>query len=178
MNPACRLSVAVAVVAVAGTVLWGCGSPQTGQPSAIASGQAPVGTYADTGSTGTASPQPSATATGSGGGTSPADAADLKRVELVGVGIGADDKYISVQFKAPPRLARKWQPGMLYVVDERTDLVYDKVPNVPILGSLLGRPMKEGQIGYVMLVNSPPLQSGDEVTVVLGEFKQQHVVVQ
>jgi hypothetical protein len=50
---------------------------------------------------------------------------------------------------------------------------------MPLLGPLIGRPAHAGQIGYVMFVNTPPgLQSGARVTVVLGDFKQEHVIVQ
>jgi len=72
-------------------------------------------------------------------------------------------------------LARRWQAGMLYVVDERTRRVYDSIPVVPVVGALLGRPQSTGQTGYVMLVNAPPLAAGAIVTVVLGSFKKTHV---
>jgi hypothetical protein len=95
----------------------------------------------------------------------------------VSVGLGADGKYIAVNFKAPVKLARRWWPGMLYVVDERTQKVYDGVPTVAILGPLLGRPKVAGQTGYVMLINKPALAAGARVTVVLGSFKKRHVRV-
>jgi hypothetical protein len=49
---------------------------------------------------------------------------------------------------------------------------------MPILGPLLGRPQHEGQIGYVMLFNtSLGIKPGSVVTVVLGDFRQEHVTV-
>jgi len=146
------------------SLIAACGSTSAGeiQPSAITAGQSPIDT---------ATPAASGGSHASDGATS----AELARVRLVSVEIGADGHYIAVHFKAPPRLARTWQPGMLSVVDERTRRVYDDVPNVPVLGPLLGKPKVEGQTGYVMLLNSPPLAVGDKVTVVLGSFKKAHV---
>ena len=160
------------------SLIAACGSTSAGeiQPSAITAGQSPIDTYSDTESGSVAAPD-AATPAASGGShaSDGATSAELARVRLVSVEIGADGHYIAVHFKAPPRLARTWQPGMLSVVDERTRRVYDDVPNVPVLGPLLGKPKVEGQTGYVMLLNSPPLAVGDKVTVVLGSFKKAHV---
>ena len=47
-----------------------------------------------------------------------------------------------------------------------------------MIGPLIARPKEDGQLGYVMFMNAPqPLQPGSRVTVVLGNFKQEHVVV-
>jgi hypothetical protein len=47
------------------------------------------------------------------------------------------------------------------------------------LGPLISRPATAGQTGYVMLVNAPTrLNPGAVVTVVLGKYKQKHVLVQ
>jgi len=100
-------------------------------------------------------------------------------VELLGVSFGADGAYIYVQFKADPKVAEKFWPGVLSVVDEATGAVYNEVPVMPVIGPLIARPKQEGQLGYVMLVNAPPgLRSGSIVTVVLGDFRQEHVTVQ
>ena len=99
-------------------------------------------------------------------------------VELVGVSIGTESGLILVQFRAPRRVADKWRQGMVYVVDEATGALYNGIPVMPIVGPLFARPLNAGQIGYVMFSNiAPGLRQGAMVTVVLGEFKQEHVVV-
>jgi hypothetical protein len=95
---------------------------------------------------------------------------------LVNVEIGQESGTILVQFKAPPSLARKWQQGSVYVVDEATGNVYSEIPVAPVIGPLFARPKEAGQVGYVMFSNAPTaLQPGTRVTVVLGDFKQEHV---
>jgi hypothetical protein len=112
-----------------------------------------------------------------GGGT-PQGAATAQ-VRLVGVSVGTESGLILVQFKANPSVARKWQQGAVYVVDEATGAIYNEIPVLPVVGPLFGRPKDEDQIGYVMLVNAPSeLRAGAIVTVVLGDFSQQHVTVQ
>ena len=97
---------------------------------------------------------------------------------MLGVEIGRESGLILVQFKAPPSLARKWQQGMVYVVDEATGSLYNEIPVAPVVGPLFARPKVAGQTGYVMFSNAPvALQAGSRVTVVLGDFKQQHVAV-
>jgi hypothetical protein len=99
-------------------------------------------------------------------------------VELLGVEVGRESGLILVQFKAPPSLARRWQQGSVYVVDEATGSVYSEIPVAPVVGPLFGRPKVVGQTGYVMFSNAPvALQAGSGVTVVLGDFKQEHVTV-
>jgi hypothetical protein len=100
-------------------------------------------------------------------------------VEIVGVGFGADGGLIIVQFTAPPREAQTWWQGSVYVEDEATGARYTEIPVMPVVGPLIGRPIRAGQLGYVMLVNSPvPLASGAVVTVVLGKNRFEHVPVQ
>jgi hypothetical protein len=97
---------------------------------------------------------------------------------LLGVGFAADGAYVHVQFKAPPQVARGWKQGNVYVTDEATGIVYKDIPVMPILGPLIGHPQYGGQIGYVMLFNtSSGIKSGSVVTVVLGDFRQEHVTV-
>ncbi len=99
-------------------------------------------------------------------------------VELLGVGFAADSGYIMIQFKAEPRLTHSWMQGTVYVVDESSGTIYNEIPVLPNIGPLLARPKQAGQLGYVMLINTPPgIHHGSIVTVVLGDFKQEHVTV-
>jgi len=105
--------------------------------------------------------------------------ADLSAVQIVRVEVGTESGLILVQFKAPPVVARKWQQGMVYVVDEATGTLYNEVPVLPVVGPLFARPMEAGQFGHVMFVNmNSSLHPGAQVTVVLGAFRQEHVTVQ
>jgi hypothetical protein len=100
-------------------------------------------------------------------------------VELTGVSFGVDGDFISVQFRAQPQIARQWMQGNVYLVDEATGFKYNEIPVLPLIGPLIAHPREEGQPGYVMLVNpGRSLESGALVTVVLGDFKQEHVPVQ
>lgn len=100
-------------------------------------------------------------------------------IEVLGVGFGGDGGYIHVRFMAPPGLAKRWQQGFVKVIDEDTGLEYVEIPVVPVLGVLFGKPVREGQPGYVMLVNGPtPLQPGATVTVVLGNYIEEGIIVQ
>jgi hypothetical protein len=98
--------------------------------------------------------------------------------ELLGVGFAADGNYIIVSFKAPVDLADKWIEGSIFIVDEKTDTNYWDIPTVPVLGLLLGKPKEKGQMGYAMLKNNPnKLEKGDLVTVILGNYKREHVKI-
>ena len=101
-----------------------------------------------------------------------------KQVQLLGVSYAADGGYLMVSFQASPRLAILWQPGELYLIDEATGAKYADIPLMPKIGRLIGRPVQEGQPGYVMLLNRPPLKPGSSVTVVLGGFRQKHATVE
>jgi hypothetical protein len=104
--------------------------------------------------------------------------AQADQVEVLGVGFGADGGLIMVRFKAPPKTAEQWWQGRVSVVDEATGAVYNEIPVTPLIGPLIGRPKIAGQSGYVMLVNTPPgIQPGSTVTVKLGNFQQEHVIV-
>jgi hypothetical protein len=106
------------------------------------------------------------------------DKAGLSRVELLRVDFAADGKYIYVEFRAPPRVARQWRQGNVSVIDEATGTIYSGIPVAPIIGPLIAQPVHEGQIGYVMLTNDGSgIKSGSVVTVILGDFKQEHVTV-
>jgi hypothetical protein len=105
-------------------------------------------------------------------------AVEESEVKLLGVSLGTESGLLLVQFKAPPALARHWQQGDVYVIDEATGAVYNEIPVMPVIGPLFARPNQAGQIGYVMLVNAPvPLQSGSLVTVTLGESIFEHILV-
>ncbi|MFZ0533012.1 MAG: hypothetical protein WAM09_07500 [Anaerolineales bacterium] len=110
--------------------------------------------------------------------TSGTPAVEESEVKLLGVSLGTESGLILVQFKAPPALARHWQQGDVYLIDEATGAVYNEIPVMPVIGPLFARPKQSGQIGYVMLVNAPvPLQSSSLVTVTLGESIFEHILV-
>jgi hypothetical protein len=99
-----------------------------------------------------------------------------QQVEVLGVGFAAEAALIMVRFKAPPKIAEQWWQGRVSVIDEATGKVYNEIPVTPLIGPLIGRPKIAGQSGYVMLVNAPPgIQPGSTVTVVLGNYQQEHV---
>ena len=107
------------------------------------------------------------------------DKTSLPQVELLGVSLAAEGNYIYVPFRAPPGVARKWRQGNVSVADEATGIVYDGIPVQPLIGPLMAHPIHDGQIGYVMFVNTDSgIHNGSIVTVVLGDFKQEHVIVQ
>jgi hypothetical protein len=100
-------------------------------------------------------------------------------VEIVAVTTAADGAYIMVQFRAPARLARGWNQGVVAVVDESSGNEYTEIPSVGTIGPLISKPKQDGQLGFVMLTNAPvPMKPGDLVTVILGDFKQEHLVIQ
>jgi hypothetical protein len=99
-----------------------------------------------------------------------------KGPELLQAGFAAEGRLIQIQFRLPPRKARRLAQGNVYVVNEASKDTYRAVPVTANIGPLIARPRQEGQVGYVMLVNAPvPLKSGAIVTVVLGDYKQEHV---
>lgn len=99
--------------------------------------------------------------------------------ELLGVGFAADGGFIIVRFKLPPRTAGRLMQGQVYVVHEATGTTYREIAVMPEVGPLIARPKKKGQSGYVMLTNAPQrLPKGSVVTVVLGNYRQEHVIVQ
>jgi hypothetical protein len=149
------------------------GEPPTAEPIVVTATPEPVPVSAATPSpaTNSAFALPTASAPAATQAVTPS-------VELLGVGFAADTGFIMVEFKADPRVARRWMQGTVYVVDESSGAIYNEIPVMPTVGPLLGRPKEPGQVGYVMLVNAPPgIHSGSIVTVVLGDFKQEHVTV-
>jgi len=100
-------------------------------------------------------------------------------VELLGVGFAAEGGFIIVNFKAPPSITQTWWQGSIEVIDEASGTVYNEIPVLPVIGPLIGRPVEAGQNGYVMLTHKPSgLRIGSLVTVVLGEYKFEHVKIQ
>jgi hypothetical protein len=98
---------------------------------------------------------------------------------LLGVGLGVDGRLIAVRFRMGTQDARRLQQGNIYVIDETTKNKYCEVPVMPKVGPLISRPKQAEQVGYAMLVNAPvPLKAGAVVTVVLGNYKQEHVLLQ
>jgi hypothetical protein len=99
-------------------------------------------------------------------------------VQVVSVNLAIETGLISVQYRALPEIARTWYEGIVYVVDESSGVKYSQIPIAGPLGPLLGIPPRAGQPSYIMFVNSPPeLQQGASVTVVLGNFKIEHILV-
>ncbi len=100
-------------------------------------------------------------------------------IRLMRVGFAANGEYIHVEYFAPPVLISQWRQGLFSVIDEATGEVYNEVPTMPIVGPMIGRPVKPEQMAYVMLVNRAPLlQPGAMVTVVLDKFRFEHIVVE
>jgi hypothetical protein len=115
----------------------------------------------------------------SGAGSALAPAPERTQVEIVRVGFAAEGAYIIVQFYAPPRMTHAWIQGTVSLIDEASGTVYNEIPVTPVIGPLIGRPAQATQLGYVMLVNAPtPLAPGAKVTVILGDFRQEHLIVQ
>ena len=103
---------------------------------------------------------------------------DPDGISFESIGFAADGAYLMVQFKAPINQSQLWQQDYIYVVDEATRGVYKDIPIMPVVGPLIGRPVREGQSGYVMLANYyQGIKNGSIVTVVLGNYKREHVKV-
>ena len=104
---------------------------------------------------------------------------DPDGVSFRGIGFAADGDYIMVRFAAPQSQSQLWQQDYIYVVDEGTRGVYKDIPVAPVVGPLIGRPAQDGQIGYVMLFNYyKGIKNGSKVSVVLGNYKREHIVVE
>jgi hypothetical protein len=101
---------------------------------------------------------------------------DPDGAELISVGFGAEGAYIDVSYKAPPALAKKWLQGDIFVVNQKTGVIYNDTVLMPVVGWLFQRPVDPDQVASVMLVNRG-LKSGDAVLVVLGKFKREHITV-
>ncbi len=99
-------------------------------------------------------------------------------VEVVSVGFAGEGGFIIIRFLAPAKVAERWWQGSVSVEDESSGDIYNEIPVLPKIGPLIGRPKQDGQLGYVMLVNSPPgLRTDALVTVILGEYRFEHIPV-
>jgi hypothetical protein len=101
---------------------------------------------------------------------------DPDGAELISVGFGAEGAYIDVSYKAPPALAKYWIQGDIFVVNETNGVIYNDTVLMPVVGWLFQRPADPDQIASVMLVNHG-LKTGDQVTVILGNYKRAHITV-
>jgi len=118
----------------------------------------------------------------------PVDAIDIKKyilsetepdpdgAELFSVTVGANNEMIGVNYTAPPQLAQRWIQGDVFVVNEANNRVYRDTVLMPVVGWLFQRPAAFGQIASVMLINNG-LKNGDQVTVVLGKYRRQHIII-
>lgn len=103
----------------------------------------------------------------------------VQEIKIMSVGFAGEGGLIIVRFLAPPEEAEKWWQGSVVVIDEANGSEYNEIPVMPRIGPLIGRPKRDGQSGYVMLINTPPgLQSGAMVTVTLGKYRFEHIPVQ
>lgn len=101
---------------------------------------------------------------------------DPDGAQLLGVRFAAEGGYVMVEFKSPRELAENWDEGSIFLFDEKTGITYWDIPQVPVLGLLLGKPQEEGQKGYAMFKNiGAGIKPGSVVTVVLGNFKREHI---
>jgi hypothetical protein len=100
-------------------------------------------------------------------------------VELIDVTIAPDSGFIFIDFIAPPSLSSQLYQGQISVTDEASGEVYNEIPVMPVIGPLIGRPVLEGQRGYVLLTNRPPwLRTGAVVTVVIAGARFEHIPVE
>lgn len=99
-------------------------------------------------------------------------------IEVLSVNMAADGGMIEVRFLAPADIADRWLQTDVYIVDETTGAEYREIPVMPRIGPLFGKPARDGQPGYFMLVNGPqPLQSGATVSVVLKDHVEEGITV-
>jgi hypothetical protein len=100
-------------------------------------------------------------------------------VQVMDVTTAADGGLIMVQYRAPARLAETWRQGNVFVIDEANGNRYGEIPVAGPIGPLISHPKEDGKQAYFMVVNAPvPLIKGTLVSVVMGEFKQEHIVIQ
>jgi hypothetical protein len=103
---------------------------------------------------------------------------DGSPIEITDVSFAGEGAYIIVQFFAPPKITHTWLQGNVSVIDETTGTVYNEIPVAPVIGPLIARPKQYGRLGYVMLVNAPtPLRAGAQVSVVLGDYRHEHLTL-
>ncbi len=100
-------------------------------------------------------------------------------VQSLAVSIAGDGDFIRVQFLADPEEVQSWAPGNVSVIDEATGTSYSEIPVMGSVGILFARPQQPGQSGYIMFTNyRHGVKPGSVVTVVLGDTRREHVIVQ
>ncbi len=153
--------------ATASALAQGAGTtalPATPPPSTAAAYPAPAASV---------SPTPSFTVV-----AGPAATSSRPQVEVLGVTLAGEGGFIEVVFTAMPQISAQWVAGTVRVIDEETGAVYDELVTLPSVGLLFARPNRPGQPGYVMLTNvNHGVHPGSIVTVVLGGYRKEHVVV-
>jgi hypothetical protein len=105
---------------------------------------------------------------------------DEDGIKLMNVGLAEDGAMITVNFFGPGKTIKKWNQGDVYIVDESSGAGYSQIPVAPVIGPLFGKPTtdKQGR-AYVMLSNPDNgIKTGSKVSVILGKYKREHVVVQ
>lgn len=103
---------------------------------------------------------------------------DQPSIQVLGVGLAGEGAFVNVLFTATPKMASGLMQGTVQVIDEATGAVHSDIVVMPSIGALLARPVRLGQPGYVMLTNvGRSIRPGSVVTVVLGGYRREHVVV-
>jgi hypothetical protein len=103
---------------------------------------------------------------------------DADGIVLLGAGIAEEGEMIIINFKGPTKLIQSWNQGNVYIIDEATRIGYDQIPVAPVIGPLFGKPLEEGQPGYVMLNNfDHGIKSGSVISIILGKYKREHIIV-
>lgn len=98
-------------------------------------------------------------------------------IRLSAEGLMLDFRYrVLDAVKAAPLFSREFKP---YLIDEATGARF-LVPDSPKVGALrTTRPPKEGKNYFIIFVNPGRyIKAGNKVTVVIGDFKAEHLVVE
>lgn len=101
----------------------------------------------------------------------------VQSMRLTAEGLMLDFRYRVLDAeKAAPLFSREVKP---YLVDEATGARF-LVPESPKVGALrTTRPPKEGKNYFIIFVNPGRyVKAGNKVSVVIGEFKVEHLVVE
>ena len=117
--------------------------------------------------------------------TSPQSGANLKQkwgVEIVGICLSANGYMLDFRYhvadseKASPLFTWKVKP---YLVDQASGAKF-LVPNPPKVGSLRSTRRPESNRNYFMLFANPGqfIKKGSKVTIVMGDFKAENLVVE
>ena len=99
------------------------------------------------------------------------------QIRLTAEGLALDFRYRVLHAeKAAPLFSREFKP---YLIDEATGARF-LVPESPKVGALrTTRPPKEGKNYFIIFVNPGRyIKAGNKVTVVIGDFRAEHLVVE